>query len=112
MSHDRCTGKRCPRRVCRDARKARLHREWEEREARRPPMEARLVAMFKEVYGGSVGRMWPNAWRPWEAIYTPEQRAERHANRQRLREEGWAHLPKVVIQDDRWRARFGHTEAA
>lgn len=107
-----CTGLRCRRPECRKRRKERLRKAWKIKEtARRAEWDAltseertaRLSQMFKSVFGDSVINRFPNMTRIVALFRTPEQRQADWMERQAARERKWADLPKVTIQDDRWR---------
>jgi hypothetical protein len=84
--------------------KERMRRQWEAREAKRPPMVERMSKAFKEFYGGRAVfmKMSGRARRAWRGLIGPEGRAHEDA----LNAEVNARLPRLVLQDDAWRKRF------
>lgn len=81
-----------------------MRKNWEAREAKRPPLAERLTRAFKEYYAGDI--LTPRQSRLWAAFLSPEEREAEIEERRRIEEARCARLPKVVIQDDAWRARF------
>lgn len=101
-----CTGRNCGSDIHRQRRAERLHEDWQRREAKRPPLAERLVKRFKDFYKDGFKAAMPQHNHLWWAFLSPEDKAAAIAERQRMEDARCARLPKIVIQDDAWRARY------